>query len=107
MKPGVGSFHSWSPCILHSLQNLLQQFYQKRKIFVAISFSFKVGSPLTYLNFTTLPVHLFVLLDAPRVTAERLSLCGFQKFMFFNVKESPDALLLSTRLAMLFLTYCH
>ena len=83
MKPGVGSFHSWSPCILHSLQNLLQQFYQKRKIFVAISFSFKGFPRPAYLYCNILPVHLFVLLEVLRVTAERLSLCGFQKFMFF------------------------
>ena len=60
-----------------------------------------------YLYCNILPVHLYVLGEEPRATAERLSLCGFQKFMFFNVKESPDALLLSTRLAMHFLTYCH
>ena len=87
MKPGVGSFHSWSPCILHSLQNLLQQFYQKRKIFVAISFSFKVGSPLTYLNFTTLPVHLYVLWEMPRAS----HCVGFRNLCFFTHKISRRA----------------
>ena len=97
MKPGVGSFHSWSPCILHSLQNLLQQFYQKRKIFVAISFSFKGGSPLDLLKFYNFSSPFVRTLRS----AARQSLHGFQKFMFFYAQN------LQTRLAILFLTNCH
>jgi len=48
-------------------------------------------SPLTYLYCNILPVHLYVLGEAPRASP----CAGFGSLAFFLRKKSPDALLLS------------